>query len=166
MDGITGEDHPWYGVTGEDHPLYGYEWSEEQLKQLSESHKGQLSAGTDQIHVPETDTVVRSGWEAEVDVILHENQIEYEYEGRTSDLGDYTYPPDFICKLDIVIEVKGFVWSGDRKKSKDFVESYPDFFYIVVGSKLPGDHHLEWEDRNELPGLIRSLGTENKVMSS
>lgn len=103
--GVTGKDHPWHGVTGEDHPLYGYEWSEEQLQRLAEAHKGQLTGGTDQIYVQESDTTVRSGWEAEIDVMLHESDINYEHEGATFDLGDYTYTPDFICESNVVIEV-------------------------------------------------------------
>lgn len=155
--GVTGEDHPWHGVTGEDHPLYGYEWSEEQLERLSEAHKGQLSAGTDQIYVSETDTTVRSGWEAEIDCLLHRSEIEYEYEGRTFDLGDYTYTPDFLCQNDVIVEVKGYVWDGDVDKAEDFMEQHEDATYIVVGSELPSDYHLSWEERDTLPDVIKNF---------
>jgi len=155
--GVTGEEHPWHGVTGEAHPMYGYEWSEEQLEQLSESHKGHLSSGTEQIHVPETNTTVRSGWEAEVDVLLHDAEIEYEYEGETFDLGDYTYTPDFVCEDSLVIEIKGYVWDGDVEKSEDFMDYNPSLTYIVVGSELPSDHYLGWEARGSLPGLIKQV---------
>jgi hypothetical protein len=155
--GVTGEDHPWYGVTGEDHPLYGYEWSEEQLEQLSEAHRGQLTGGTDQIEVEKTGHTVRSGWEAEIDEILFENNIQYEYEARTFDLGEYTYTPDFVCDGGAVIEVKGYVWDGDRQKARDFIELNPELSYLVVGSELPADNHLSWEERESLPELIRTV---------
>lgn len=155
--GVTGKDHPSHGVTGNDHPMYGYEWSEEQLQQLSESHKGLLSAGTPQIRVNETGTTVRSGWEAEIDLLLHDSGITYEYEAETFDLGDYTYTPDFICEEVVVIEVKGYVWDGDSKKSIDFMETYPEYKYLVVGSELPSHHYLPWDSRADLPDLIRSL---------
>jgi len=155
--GVTGEDHPWYGVTGEDHPLFGYEWSEEQLEQLSEAHKGQLSGGTDQITVEKTGHTVRSGWEAEIDEMLFENNIEYRYEGRTFDLGEYTYTPDFVCDRGAVIEVKGYIWDGDQQKARDFMERYPELSYLIVGSELPGDYHLSWEERESLPELIQTV---------
>lgn len=155
--GVTGEDHPWHGVTGEDHPMYGYEWSDEQLEQLSESHKGLLSAGTKQIDVPETGNTVRSGWEAEIDCLLHDAGINYEYESRTYDFGEYTYTPDFVCEDEIVIEVKGYVNEGDDQKAKDLMEGHDDLIYIAVGSKLPAHYHLSWEKRENLPELIRKI---------
>lgn len=155
--GVTGEDHPWHGVTGEDHPMYGYEWSEEQLEQLSESHKGLLSAGTQQIDVPETGNTVRSGWEAEVDLLLHNSGIEYEYEGRTFDFGEYTYTPDFVCEEEIIVEVKGYVHDGDDQKAKDLMDSHGDLVYIAVGSELPAHHHLPWDERETLPELVQQI---------
>jgi hypothetical protein len=155
--GVTGEDHPWHGVTGEDHPLYGYEWSEEQLDQLSEAHKGQLSGGTQQIYVEKTGNTVRSGWEAEIDGMLFESGIEYQYEGRTFDLGEYTYTPDFVCDGNVVVEVKGYVWDGDRKKARDLMESNPELSYIAVGAELPADRHLPWDKRESLPEVVRSV---------
>lgn len=153
--GVTGEDHPSHGVTGEDHPMYGYEWSEEQLEKLSEAHMGQLSAGTKQIHVDETDNTVRSGWEAEIDTILYDSGLEYEYEAKTFDLDGYTYTPDFVCRSTVIIEVKGYVHDGDQQKAKDLMKKNPDRTYIVVGSELPADQHLPWERRESLPSLIR-----------
>lgn len=153
--GITGEDHPLHGVTGEDHPMYGYEWSEEQLERLSESHMGQLSAGTEQIHVDETGNTVRSGWEAEIDTILYRSEIEYEYEPETFKLDGYTYTPDFVCGSTIIIEVKGYVHDDDQQKARDLMEDNPDRTYIVVGSELPANYHLPWERREALPSLVR-----------
>lgn len=155
--GVTGEDHPWHGVTGEDHPMYGYEWSEEQLERLSEAHKGQLSAGTEQIHVEETGNTVRSGWEAEVDTMLHQSGIDYEYESETFDLGERTYTPDFVCRSFIIIEAKGYVNDGDEEKARKLMQQYDDRPYVVVGSELPADRHLQWEDREMLPEVVREL---------
>lgn len=155
--GVTGEDHPWYGVTGEDHPMYGYEWSEEQLERLSEAHRGQLSAGTKRIEVPETGHVVRSGWEAEIDLVLWGSGIEYGYESRTFDLGEYTYTPDFICDSQFAVEVKGYVWPNDAEKAEQFMQTKTDFVYIVVGSQLPSDHHIEWDSRESLPELLANV---------
>lgn len=155
--GVTGEDHPSSGITGEDHPMYGYEWSEEQLERLSESHKGQLSAGTREIHVAETDTIVRSGWEAEIDLILHDSGLEYTYEGETFDLGEITYTPDFICEPNVIVEVKGFVWSRDEEKATLLMNHHPTYEYVVVGSRLPSNYHLEWSERDDLPNIIRRI---------
>ncbi|PSQ39738.1 hypothetical protein BRD13_01570 [Halobacteriales archaeon SW_5_70_135] len=159
--GVTGEDHPWHGVTGEDHPMYGYEWSEEQLERLSEAHRGQLSAGTKQIHVDETGHVVRSGWEAEVDAILHQSGVEYEYEGETFDLGERTYTPDFICRSTVVVEVKGYINDGDEEKARMLMQQNNERVYMVVGSELPAHRHLCWEEREKLPEVVETLASDS-----
>jgi hypothetical protein len=109
------------------------------------------------VHVEKTGNTVRSGWEAEIDGMLFESGIEYQYEGRTFDLGEYTYTPDFVCDGNVVVEVKGYVWDGDRKKARDLMESNPELSYIAVGSELPADRHLPWDKRESLPEVVRSV---------
>lgn len=184
--GVTGEDHPMYGVsfemdeesrkrlseslketyeedptkhsmygrTGEDHPLYGYDWSEEQLQKLSEALKGRVPGRSKPRQVIKTRNIVRNGWEAAIDVILHDAGFDYTYEDLTFELNHRTYTPDFVTE-NVVIEVKGMVWEDDETKATEFMERY-DYTYLVVGSELPCDAHLQWDEREKLPEVINS----------
>lgn len=134
FEGVSGEENPMYGVTGEEHPRYGL--SPPQI---------------DPIEVEETGHVVRSGWEEEIDKMLYNHDIEYGYETKMFELksADRTYHPDFIVG-DKVIEVKGRVRDGCIEKAETFLQEYPEYEYIVVGSELPSDTYIPWEDREEL----------------
>lgn len=144
--------HSMYGRTGEDHPLYGYEWSEEQLQKLSDALKGQVPGKTRPRQVIKTKNIVRNGWEAAIDSILYDAGIDYEYEAQSFELDNRTYTPDFVTE-NVVIEVKGMVWENDESKAEEFMERHDDP-YIVVGSKLPCDEHIQWEKRETLPEVI------------
>ncbi|NGM69051.1 hypothetical protein G6M89_08500 [Natronolimnobius sp. AArcel1] len=146
--------HSMHGRTGESHPLYGYEWSEEQLQKLSEAHRGTVPGKTKPRQVIKTRNIVRNGWEASIDQILHDAGFEYTYEEQLFELSDRTYTPDFVVG-DVVIEVKGMVWENDESKAKSFMNKYSNP-YIVVGSKLPCSEHLHWDERTELPSIVRT----------
>lgn len=145
--------HSMYGRTGEAHPLYEYEWSDAQLRKLSEASKGQIPGKTRPRQVIETKTIVRNGWEAAVDVILHDAGFDYAYEEKSFELDKCTYIPDFVIE-DVVIEVKGMIWDNDESKATQFMEQH-DYTYIVVGSKLPCDEHVPWDKKTELPDAIK-----------
>jgi len=134
-------------------------------KSRSESHKQHMSRvisekmqgsepqvfGEMQL-VPETGHKVRSSWEADFDVALHESNVQYEYEPSRFDLGNRSYLPDFICGESIVVEVKGYVLDGSVEKGRKFMEQYPEYTYVVVGGdtshKIPCDKHFEWDEDN------------------
>lgn len=108
---------------------------------------------TDSVYVEETGRNVRSGWEAEIDRMLYESGLEYDYEPRIFDIGEHSYTPDF--KFDkYIIEVKGQVSERDKRRANDFMEYHPDYEYIVVGSKLPCDTYIHWDDRESLMEVI------------
>lgn len=113
------------------------------------------------VYVEETDRKVRSTWEAEVDLLLHESDFDYEYEPRRFDIGNRKYMPDFIVG-DIVIEVKGYVSDDAPVKAEKFMEEHPQYKYLVVGSEIPCDVHIEWKNRDILVGKLRELHGEDK----
>lgn len=107
--------------------------------------------GQQRIEVEETGHIVRSGWEAEVDKILFSSEFDYEYEPLSVDLGDTTYTPDFVVENCIVIEVKGAVFPRSEEIAKEVMKgSFFDGLYMVVGSELPSDIHIPWEQREKL----------------
>lgn len=166
MHGVTGEDHPMYGKTGEDHPAYGHTKShtEEAKLKISENHAlrnvtgedhpayGYRSTTTTEV-VEQTGHEVRSGWEKEVDLLLHQNDIEYEYESKTFDLNDRSYTPDFKIES-VIVEVKGYKYKDPDERAHQFMDMYPEFTYIVIGTELPCDIHIDYEDREELLNYI------------
>jgi len=135
-ESVSGENHPLYGVTGRDHPSYG------------------IASGLKLQTVKETGHTVRSNWEKEVDIILHNADIDYEYEPKTFELSDGdTYTPDFIVQNKIVIEVKGWPNEISKKRAKLFMQKYSEYLYIVVGNEIPCDNFIEWENREKLAKL-------------
>lgn len=150
----------------ENHPCYGREWSEEERQNHSEIFSGreiewadkiaktfeeEVVGGWKQIEVEETGHVVRSSWEVEIDLMLYEEGIDYEYEPRSFDVGR-TYWPDFVSG-DIIVEVKGYASDDCIEKASAFMQEYSDFTYVVVGDEMPADVHIEWDDRRELLSL-------------
>ena len=138
-ESISGENHPHYGVTGKDHPSYG-----------------KLS-GLKMQKVDKTGHTVRSNWEKDVDLMLYEADINYEYESRTFELSDeLTYTPDFIVE-DIVIEVKGWANSISKKRARIFMEKFPEYTYLVVGNKVPCDKFISWKERESLTAKLEEI---------
>lgn len=100
------------------------------------------------------DHKIRSSWELEVAEMLIDNDVDYEYESMEIEYGDSTYIPDFITD-DYIIEVKGWVRGNDEgKKATTTMEKIDDKEYVVVGSALPCDIHIDWENNSELVELF------------
>ena len=137
-EAMTGEKHPLHGVTGKDHPSYG------------------VASGLKLQTVEKTGHTVRSNWEKEIDLMLHEAGIDYKYEPKTFELpnGD-TYTPDFIIRGEIVIEVKGWPDDKSKKRAELFMQEYSEYRYIVVGNEIPCDELIAWENRNNLLSKIK-----------
>jgi len=93
--------------------------------------------------------------------ILLDVGVEYENEGIeiTYD-GGRTYTPDFVTE-GYVIEVKGQDWGkmyGKEVTAKDKAEAAMNALdrrdYVVVGTELPADIHLSWEERETISELF------------
>lgn len=118
---------------------------------LSEIRKGMKPTYPEPFTVEETGHRVRSGWEEDVDIYLHRSDVEYKYEPRGFEYGNgRRYYPDFIVEDKLVIEVKG--WPDDKsiQKAKEFTTAYPEYTYIVIGSKscqseMSYDKFIEYE---------------------
>lgn len=86
--------------------------------------------------------------------MLIDNDVDYEYESMEIEYGDRTYIPDFITD-DYIIEVKGWIRGNDeRQKAETTMEKIDDKEYVVVGSELPCDIHIDWENNSELIELL------------
>lgn len=128
------------------------QWADEDRRQrLSESMANLMAhgehAGTSLRQVIATRNVVRSSWEEEIDVLLHEAGVEYGYEVTTYHLATRSYTPDFETP-DAVIEVKGGP-PVDGARELEFLH-FTDKRFIVVGRDVPCDVHIPWSDRETL----------------
>jgi hypothetical protein len=97
-------------------------------------------------YVEETDRYVRSSWEKDVDLLLHESDIDYRYEPKRFQLENRKYMPDFMVG-DFIVEVKGYVGDGFEEKAEEFMEMYPEYEYLVIGTKIPCDTHFGWDEK-------------------
>lgn len=163
---VSGEDGYWYGETRpdesqrlkslntEEHPAHGKSWehSEESKQNMSEA-----AANRDSTHgsvtVDLTGNTVRSEWEKEVDILLHNTECDYSYEPETFELKDSYYTPDFIIDDKIALEVKGYVWRDPAEKAKQFMEMYPKYTYVVLGTFIPCERHIKYQNKE----LIREV---------
>jgi hypothetical protein len=109
------------------------------------------------VFVEETERTVRSSWEKEIDLLLHNSDLNYCYEPKRFDIGDRKYMPDFIVESEVVIEVKGYVSDGSVDKAEIFMDEYPDYTYLVLGSKIPCDEYVSWEERNEIINRLKEI---------
>jgi len=146
-------------------PMEGTINTEESAQKISEAKTGQpLSDGhlrsiaqacqkNGGICSIPTRNVVRNKWELEIDHLLHDSGYDFQYEPGPFDIGGRTYLPDFRVGGD-VIEVKGFDWNDDDRRAESFMEHHPRFRYIVVGTELPADVWVPWEERRRLPEII------------
>jgi len=131
--------------------------SDECRRLIAEGQMGNNNGGRVIQTVEETDHEVDSYWEAEFDRRLHNSGVSYEYEGRTFDIGDGRgYTPDFIIG-DIVVELKGAVWTGwSIERAERFRQHHPEFTYVVVGNEdIPCDIHYSWEDREAAITMVK-----------
>lgn len=135
----------------------GKDMPEEHRDAISEAMMGNTHGGLDFQTVEATGNTVASAWEAEFDRRLHELGATYEYEGETFDIGDgQTYTPDFIIG-DLVVEVKGGIWTGwSIERAERFRDQYPEYTYMVVGNdSVPCDIHYEWRERDSALAVVR-----------
>jgi hypothetical protein len=102
------------------------------------------------------DHFVRSTWEETVAGILLDAGVSYGYESLEIPYADgRIYVPDFVTS-DYVIEVKGRIYANEKQKAKTAVEKLDNRQYVVIGTKLPADIHLAWEERDNLRSLVNS----------
>lgn len=126
--------------------LMGHEVSEETRQKIRENTPpGSFIT----IEVEETGNTVRSTWEKEIDILLHESDVQYAYEGALFRLNTRHYTPDFISG-DTAIEVRGYASDDAIRRATEFLIMEPEWRYIVVGDELPCDVHIPWEDRETL----------------
>ena len=117
--------------------------------------------------VEETGNAVDSGWEAEVDKLLHESDVDYKYNGhgefKRYEIEDFTHSPDFIILEDgkeVIVEVKGgrAVYEQEEKMKRicDAFTDDDDITYIIYGDvNLKCDYHVEYGNEEELMELIQ-----------
>lgn len=137
--------------------LKGREFSEESLQKMSEARKGKKPGHAEPVTVEETGNVVRSSWEEEIDIILHESELEYEHEPRTFTFDNGRgYTPDFSVEGGTIIEVKGRIWGEwDVTRADLFRNQFSEYEYIVVGNEdVPHDIHISWQNRSSLINAI------------
>ena len=125
---------------------------EEVREKISKSH-GESPRHTNFEFVEELDHNVRSGWEKEVGLLLSENDIDYGYEEEIFELRKgCRYIPDFVLD-DYVVEVKGQIFGNAKEKAKLFLEQ-SDRCYVVVGTEMPCNIHIPYQDREKLIELV------------
>lgn len=134
--------------SGDDNPAK----REDVREKISKSHKENPRSANFEF-VEELGHNVRSSWEKEVGLLLTENNIEYGYEEEMFNLKDgCRYVPDFILS-ECVIEVKGRVFGKAKEKAKLFMER-SDKCYIVVGTEIPCDVHISYQNREDLIEVV------------
>jgi len=123
---------------------------------ISEAAGDRRFGGWEWRTVPQTGHEVRSSWEEEIDLLLYDVGVEYEYESQIFELKNSSYCPDFIVD-DVVIEVKGYASDRCLRKGEQFMELYPDHRYVVVqgaGEPIQCDVHIDWDDREALRDVV------------
>ena len=140
---FSGKNHPFFGKKRPEHSkrmegnqhLKGHKMSEEARRKMSENHADNSGRKNAQYgkptphgkHIKYRDIWMRSTWEAKYAKYLDENNIDWQYESKTFDLGESTYTPDFyLPEKDLYIEIKGY-WRGKAKEKFDtFKIQYPN----------------------------------------
>ena len=92
--------------------------------------------------------IVRSDWEREIGKLLKRNSVTYDYEPFMISKNGLRYVPDFKVG-NTIIEVKGRGSNNDVEKAKMCMQQR-DEKYIVVGRELPADHHITWDNKEEV----------------
>jgi len=78
---------------------------------------------------------MRSSWEVKYAKYLDKNNIKWEYEPETFDLGDTTYTPDFRLNREKYVEIKGYMSPESYFKIKKFILSNLDIDYVLLTKK-------------------------------
>lgn len=114
-------------------------WQSLSAEEFEEKHPG---IPCDSFYSEELGHMVRSRWEEAVGLVLEEAEVDYGFEVKYFDLDEMRYLPDFFVS-DSIIEVKGPVSDRDIRKAELFMKQYPEYTYIVVGSQIPSDVHID-----------------------
>ena len=149
----SGPNHPWFGkkrpkqsirMKGQGNPMFGKHHTEETKRKIRKNHAD--VGGKNNPHfgrpasngkrVKYSNIFFRSSWEAKYAKWLDVQKIDWKYESKTFDLGDWTYTPDFyLPKTNEYIEIKGW-WRGNaRLKVYLFRQKYPDISFQVLEKK-------------------------------
>jgi hypothetical protein len=129
-----------------------YMQTEKYSKAVSEGLKGREPTHPTPYEVQELSHKVRSSWEETVGKQLSRCGLQYEYE-QVFDLPSGAYYADFVSDP-YVIEVKGWATERSVTKAREFMDSYPQYTYVVVGDELPCDVHVPWDRRDELSEVV------------
>jgi len=97
--------------------------------------------------------VVRSSWEKRIAFILQDIGINYEYEPKYKLKNQY-YKPDFETEDGVVIEVKGFGGEKSVNKAKEFMATYKDKKYIVIGDDIPSHSRIEYSSTKQIKEFL------------
>lgn len=113
--------------------------------------------------VDKTGHKVASGWEEEVDLMLHESDMEYEYEGETFSIEDTWNTPDFVSD-DWILEVKSPAGYRDKERLDmvgEYLRDEVDREYIILGKDvdMPCNKFVEWEDRRDIISILTDISS-------
>ena len=79
---------------------------------------------------------MRSGYEIGYAKYLDKNNIKWDYEPTTFDLGHTAYTPDFFLpEKEVYVEIKGWMRKEALIKIKEFIKQNPDIKYLLLGEK-------------------------------
>ncbi len=115
-------------------------------------HRHDIEVRSGLQHPDHLDHPVRSDWELIIADLLIQGGIEYEYESIKISYGNgRTYTPDFVTDSH-VIEVKGIVYdyNKQRRRAMEAIKQLDKREYVVVGTELPADHHISWQNKEDL----------------
>lgn len=156
-------------IEGDENPNKNPERAEKISSGLKSAYEENRKKGgyRNQISVEETGNIVDSSWEAEVDRLLHNSGINYDYNGKGEverySVSGYIHAPDFVSRRlgkDVVIEVKGGgVMHFQGEKMHDIAEAMSernDIHYIVYGDvDLECNQYIEYGNEEKLLKAIR-----------
>jgi len=108
--------------------------------------------------VEETGHKVASDWEAEVDIMLHNSSLYYEYEGKTFIIKDTWNTPDFIGN-GWILEVKSPAGYRDKERLDmvgEYLRDEVEKEYIILGEDvdMPCNRFVEWSDREDIVSIL------------
>ena len=168
-ESMSGQGNPRYGVTlseetrekiseamtgklsGEDHPLWNTGHTQESREKMRKTIGQKEEWGGGKCDWYDVQGLrVQGTWEREVARIL---LSEFDISDIRTQV-QFNYRVDFLVQDRFAIEVKGYTNDSHIQKGKEFVQNYPEYEYIVVGSqdseKIPCDRHISWDNRGEL----------------
>jgi len=168
-------------MSGENNPNKDPERKEKISSGLIDSYaRGERKpTGRNTVYVEETDRYVDSGWEADIDKLLHSMDIGYEYNGHSEykryEFEDFTHAPDFVIPQDnndVVIEVKGgraiYHQKEKMEKISRSMTGRDDVVYILYGDvpQLDSDVYVDYGNEERLKSVIREHSERKKQRNS